>query len=126
MMTCRIRALAILLATASLPFEGIAQTAGSVLSANDITATGATQATALPIASTREIVTSVPSGTGVLLVTALGETRIYNHDPHNPLLIYPPVGGAFDGQALNLPVQLLAGSAATCMPLAAGPWFCSN
>ena len=91
-----------------------------------VTAAGTTQATALAVPSNRVIVSSVPSGTGVILVTTIPETRIFNRDASNPLLVYPPTGGTIEGLAANAPVQINAGVDSQCTLAGSGAWRCSN
>lgn len=79
--------------------------------ADDLTATGTTQATALALAVDWNFVTAVPAGSGVILMSLQPgqEQRVYNLDPANTLKIYPADGCAIDADAVNGPYSLAAG-----------------
>lgn len=78
-----------------------------------IAAAGTTQATAAALAAKTSVVTSVASGSGVILPLKLGKERdVYNRGT-NALLIYPPSGAAIESNTANASVSLAAGGHAT-------------
>ncbi len=105
-----------------------ASTAVTALQPNPttVTAAGTTQATALAITTPLTVVTSAPSGTGVILSATLVQQRVLDRDPANPVLVYPPTGGTIEGQAVNLPVQIASGSDSLCTNRGANTWNCGN
>ena len=76
---------------------------------NGVVAAGTNQATATLIQGQTVRVTSVPSGTGVILDVDLVERRIYNRGA-NPLNVYPPVGAQIENFGTNIPTVIPAGS----------------
>jgi hypothetical protein len=82
-----------------------------------ITATGTNQATAYPLGPHKLAVhvTSVPSGTGVILPSPrVGSiVLIRNDDGSNSLSVYPPSGGTINGGSANAASTVTAGSSAT-------------
>jgi hypothetical protein len=81
-----------------------------------LTATGTNQATALPLGPHRLAVhvTSVPSGTGVLLPSPRPGALVLvrNDDSANALAVYPPPGGTINGGSANAAYSLAAGASA--------------
>lgn len=79
--------------------------------ADDLTATGTTQATALELALDWNFVTAVPAGSGVMLMSLQPgqEQRVYNLDPADALKVYPPPGAAIDAGPENGAYSLAAG-----------------
>lgn len=86
------------------------QTTASV--AEGLEATGNNQATALQITSEWNEVDSVPNGTGVLLsVMPPGQSQtVFNGDPAQALLVYPPPGVQIDALGENEPYSLAHGT----------------
>jgi len=81
-----------------------------------LTATGTTQAGALVLPGDVNVITSVPTGSGVVLpvVPQPGdEILVTNADPSNALLVYPAPGGSIQGGAVNAPVSVGAGQSVT-------------
>jgi hypothetical protein len=70
--------------------------------ANSLTATGATQATALPLAGDINRFTTVAASTGALLpsMNPGDSIQVFNGGA-NALLVYPPVGGAVNALSTN-------------------------
>lgn len=54
------------------------------------------------------VATNSPNN-GVIIAAPFGRSFVYNAGP-NTLLVYPPVGGTFVGQALNAPINVATGS----------------
>lgn len=72
------------------------------LPANTLTATGAAQATALPLAGDINRFTTVAAATGALLPAMnAGDSLVVVNAGANALLLYPPVGGAINSVAVN-------------------------
>ena len=78
--------------------------------ANNLTATGSTQATSLALNQDWNEVLTVPVGSGVNLLPLLpGQSQtVYNGDG-NPLKVYPAVGFAIDALGVNVAYTLAAG-----------------
>jgi hypothetical protein len=86
----------------------------SVMSAAvGITAAGTTQGTATALTATINIVTTVSSGTGVILPS--GIRTVIMHRGANPLLIYPPSGGQLEALGTNVAFLLQPGADATIL-----------
>lgn len=87
---------------------------------NNQTATGTTQATAVPITAQVTQFSNVAANTGGILTTLKpgSSAEVYN-DGVSTLSVYPPVGSAIDGGANNAAVNLSAGNRAkyTCLAL---------
>lgn len=84
-------------------------TVGSILKSG--TATGTTQATALPLGAAVNFLNVVPAGSGVQLPPMLdSDFCIIFNKGANILLVYPPLGLSIDGQAANLPVSISVGA----------------
>jgi hypothetical protein len=77
-----------------------------------LTATGANQATALPLSSQWNEVDVTPAGSGVLLSAYQpGQQQIvFNDDASNALLVYPPPGSIINALAVNAAYSLSASS----------------
>lgn len=80
-------------------------------SATDVASLGTNQATAKLISTQILVATSCPAGTGFRLPALadltsvnLGPISFKNKDPVNNVLLYPPVGGSIDGNAINAAV----------------------
>ncbi len=82
---------------------------------NNLVATGTNQATALQLTSQWNEVDTVPAGSGVLLSAYQpGQSQtVFNGDPSNALLIYPPPGMQIDALGVNAAYSLAAGSRIT-------------
>jgi len=85
--------------------------------ATGLSSAGTTQATATLCTADNVSVTTVTAGQGVILATgnAFQMRSVGNHTSAatgTSLLVYPPVGSAFNGQAANLALNLPAGRAA--------------
>ena len=68
-----------------------------------LTATGSTQATALPISDDINVVTTAAASTGVILRNDLsqGDSQAVVNYGANTLAVYPPVGGKINNAAAN-------------------------
>lgn len=89
------------------------QTPPAPFFAGALTATGTTQATAYPLAARVNVLTVVPAGAGVALMAGAAEQKVLNYGTA-PVLVYPPVGQAINGGALNAPATVAAnGGSAT-------------
>lgn len=68
-----------------------------------LTATGTNQATALELTNADNDVTSVSSGTGVVLLSTAtaGDTQSVFNSGSNPLRVYPPVGSQINSLSTN-------------------------
>jgi hypothetical protein len=89
-----------------------------------VTAAGATQGTATALTSQFNNVTTVASGTGVVLPAgAVGGHCIVRNSGANPLLCYPASGAAINVQAVNTAITVLANSTAYFEALSATQWF---
>lgn len=81
--------------------------------ANTLTATGSTQATALPLGADINNVTTVTASTGVILPAMNPGDEITTHNGGaNALALYPPVGASINALGANA-----AYSIATATPL---------
>lgn len=106
----------------SLSYDGyqfllnLLNTATSALSQQTVgtglTATGATQATALQLGSQWNEIDSAPAGSGVLLAAYQpGQQQIvFNDDPSHALLVYPSPGAQINALGTNNPISLAANS----------------
>lgn len=87
--------------------------AGAIIGtlADNLIATGTTQAAAMLISTDRSIFISVPSGSGARL--PVGDENdsywVNNSDPFNDLRLYPPTGGTINGGTVNQPFVIMAG-----------------
>lgn len=81
---------------------------------NTLTATGATQGTALLLPSEISVFTTVASGTGAILPAGMAAGDMYTVCNHgaNALLVYPPTGGAIGTGATNAGASVAAGKTA--------------
>lgn len=79
--------------------------------ADDLTATGSTQADALALAVDWNFLTTVTAGSGVILMALQPgqEQRVYNLDAADSVKAYPALGCAIDNLAVNAPYVLAAG-----------------
>ena len=68
-----------------------------------LTATGTNQATALELTNADNDVTTVASGTGVILLSTAtaGDTQTVFNSGANPLRVYPPVGSQINNLTAN-------------------------
>lgn len=83
--------------------------------ANQLTATGSTQATAALLTYKVSVFTTVPAGSGASLPAnayAVTELIVMNRGV-NPLLVYPPPSGQIDTNGFNVPVSIASGASAT-------------
>jgi len=79
-----------------------------------LAATGANQATALPLENDWNEVDSVPAGTGVILTCPVGNRQLVWNVGANALLIYPPNGGNIDAKAPNAAYSLASAATPKC------------
>ena len=79
----------------------------------NVIATGTNQSGAKKLPAAVNVVSSVPSGSGVRPESLPTTVTIVNDDPANTLLLYPPPGDQIIGYAVNSPASLLAGQQAT-------------
>ena len=79
--------------------------------ANNLKATGTTQATALQLNDDWNEILSVPAGSGVILMELQPgqEQRVFNGDPAQALKVWPAVGYQIDALGLNQPYSLAHG-----------------
>lgn len=71
------------------------------------TATGATQATAVPMTSAITQFATVAANTGGILANLVaGQAQDAYNDGASPLTVYPPLGGNIDGAGVNVGVPL--------------------
>ncbi len=90
-----------------------------------LTATGTNQATAFPLwpGNVQHEFTTVASGTGAILPTAIpAEISIHNAGA-NTLSVYPPVGGSIDGGSTNAAVTIATGITSTFLVAEPGTWY---
>lgn len=82
---------------------------------NGLVSTGTNQATALLLSSQWNEVDTVPAGSGVLLASYQpGQSQVvFNGDPSQALLVYPPPGMSINALAVNVAFSLASGSRAT-------------
>jgi hypothetical protein len=80
--------------------------------ATSLVAAGVNQATALQLNSQWNEFDSVPAGSGVVLSTYQPgqEQLVFNDDPANALLVYPPPGGKINQLAVNAAFSVAANS----------------
>ena len=99
--------------------------------ANNLTATGTTQGTALALTAGNDVLTSVPSGSGVILPLQDGASHslvigtgvtIFNRGAA-AVNVYPPVGDQIETLAVNIPAILPAGSTATYVLASSTLWL---
>lgn len=89
-------------------FNRTGQDSGSAYtSANTLSSAGTTQATALVLTADWNNITTVASGTGVILpaLTAGQMVWVFNNDPANNLNVYPPSGASITYQSVNAGVN---------------------
>jgi hypothetical protein len=94
--------------------------------ADALTATGTTQATALPLTQRYNRVSTVASGAGVILpvISAInaGEPIWIRNDGANPVLVYPDSGHAINGGSANAGDPLAAGASRSYVAISATRW----
>jgi hypothetical protein len=80
-----------------------------------LVATGVNQATSLQLNDQWNELDSVPAGSGVVLSTYQPgqEQLIFNDDPANALLVYPPPGGKINQLAVNAAFSVAANTHTT-------------
>ena len=89
-----------------------------------ITASGTTQGTATAISTSYNIVTTTPSGTGVILPTATtGMKVIVVNKGANTLNVYPGTGAAIDGASTNTAVTIPTGTSVTYEASSSTQWY---
>ena len=78
------------------------------------TTAGTTQATAAAMIGDAVCVPSAVEGSGLILPDANANDffAVANEDQANTVLVYPPVGAAFNGTTVNTPVTLASATAA--------------
>lgn len=104
------------LPTWQLPFGGA--TAG-------LTATGTTQGTALALTQQNNEITTVASGTGVILpaTSNAGRTTLVVNGGVNDLFVYPPIGATIDNNAANVGVVVRAGNRSTFIAISTTKYY---
>ena len=91
-----------------------------------ITAAGVSQGTATVLTTDLNIVTTVPAGTGVVLPAGLpGRQVTIANEGANPLLVYPALGAAIDGLAVNAPITVPVGQVYMTDAISATQWYSS-
>ncbi len=95
---------------------------GAAVTTGTLMAAGTSQATAAALPNTINVVTSTPSGAGVIL-PAGGQCVVENKDPANALLVYPPAGAAIGSGATNAPAQIVPGGTAVFSSINATQWY---
>lgn len=104
-----------------------AMAAGDFVSqvATGLTSTGTTQATALTIQADANFVSTVASGTGVILYNGMiGDSCfVFNDNGANALTVYPPTGGKVNNLATNAGFLLAANTSVLCIKVTATRWF---
>lgn len=86
--------------------------------ANNLTATGSTQATALSLPADINKFTTVAASTGALIQPSnSGDSGTVYNGGANALLLYPPVGGTINGLSANAGYSI-----ATATPYC--DWYC--
>lgn len=93
-----------------------------------IAASGATQGTATALLTTYNIVSTTPSGTGVILPlpTMSGLIITVVNRGANALLVYPNVGAIIDSAAVNVPITIGVNSAASFQAATTLQWYTEN
>lgn len=91
-----------------------------------LTASGATQATALALTAPINVITNVSSGTGVRLPTTLGQSTVIINRGANELRVYPTSGMSIDGQAANAPTLVPAGARIMFIQVSGSEYFTLN
>ncbi len=91
------------------------------------TSAGSSQADALAIPSTVELIsfTTTGAGAGVVLPapTGINDTRAVVHaGATNAVLLYPAVGGKLNGLAANASISIAVGKSAICVAVNATDW----
>ena len=89
-------------------FNRTGQDSGSAYATSDtLSSIGTTQATALAITADWNNITTVASGTGVLLpsLTQGQMVWVFNNDPAQNLNVYPPIGASITYQSVNAGVN---------------------
>jgi hypothetical protein len=85
--------------------------------ADGLTATGAVQATAFPLAADVNHFTTTAAGTGCIIPAANpGDSGTIQNGGANALLVYPPVGGKMNNLGTNAGYSMAANTAAD--------WYC--
>ncbi|MFN9029647.1 MAG: hypothetical protein ACK54C_02055 [Betaproteobacteria bacterium] len=96
-------------------------TPGSV--AVNLTAAGATQATALVLRDEVNIIGTAAASTGVLLPqTGVGDDIVVVNGGANAVLVYPPVGHQINSLAANAGYSLAVAKAARCLRVSETRW----
>lgn len=86
-----------------------------VSGAPDLTATGSTQADALPLTRDVNVFTVVPAGSGAVLPSSYSpgaQITVLNRGSNN-LLVYPPLGDQIEGNGINTPITVIWDSQTT-------------
>jgi hypothetical protein len=79
-----------------------------------LTASGTTQLLAAPLPGLASFYTSVPAGTGAVILPIVGTIwDVWNADPVNTMLIWPFVGAQIGALGTNNPAAIIAGGRAT-------------
>lgn len=93
--------------------------------ATALTSTGTTQATALTISADANFVSTVASGTGVIVYNGMiGDSCfVMNDGGANALTVYPPVGSKFNNLATNAGFTLGANTPVWVLKVTATRWF---
>jgi hypothetical protein len=101
------------LMSAGLP-AGLAKRIGLEVPITGLVATGATQGTALVLASNFSIFGTVAANTGCI-VSGDKDSVVYNGGA-SPLTVYPPLGFNFSGLAANVGIAVPANKGALFIP----------
>jgi hypothetical protein len=95
-----------------LTAAGIAAPAAKAIqgtAANNLTATGSTQATALPLPADACKFTTVAASTGAIIPPSnAGDSGVVFNGGANALLLYPPTGGTINGLSANAGYSIAA------------------
>lgn len=91
-----------------------------------VTAAGTNQGNATALTSDYSVITTVASGTGVILpVATVGRRIIVANKGANTVNIYPAIGGAIDGLATNAAIALPAAGVMTFNAASTTQWYSS-
>ncbi len=91
---------------------------------NTISAAGTTQGTGTVLTTDYNVITTVASGSGVVLPAGLaGRTVNVANRGANPLLVYPASGAAIDGNAANAAVTVLPNTTYETEAISATQWY---
>lgn len=118
--------------TTKIVGAGIAPLAAAMIAGDlqtGVTAAGTTQATATVAYGDNIIVTTCPANAGIVLsgpAFGPGDEVMVSNQGANALAVYPPVGGAINGQAANTAVFVNPGQALTLRSVGANVFYALN